>query len=55
MLFRTNTFVQNIYVIWMAWLQEEHLEIKKRKNLGETINWDEYKSMKFTQNVLNPS
>ena len=55
MLFRTNTFVQNIYVTRMAWLQEEHLAIKRRKNLGETVNWHEYKYMKFTQNVLNPS
>ena len=39
----------------MVWLQEEHIEIKRRKNTKETIILDEYKSMKFTQNVLNPS
>ena len=39
----------------MVWLREEHIEIKRRKNTGETVISDEYKSMKFTQNVLNPS
>lgn len=33
-------------------LREEHLAIKRRKNPGETVNWDNYKSMKFTQNVI---
>nr|ABK26932.1 unknown [Picea sitchensis] len=33
-------------------LREEHLAIKRRKNPGETVNWDDYKSMKFTRSVI---
>lgn len=33
-------------------LREEHLAIQRRKNPGETVNWDDYKSMKFTQSVI---
>ncbi|CAJ1786569.1 unnamed protein product [Sphenostylis stenocarpa] len=34
-------------------LKEEHQEIRKRKKEGEPLNWDDYKQMEFTQNVIN--
>ncbi|KAH1150288.1 hypothetical protein AAZX31_16G063600 [Glycine max] len=33
-------------------LKEEHQEIRKRKKEGELLNWEDYKQMNFTQNVI---
>ncbi|XP_065879653.1 cytochrome P450 85A-like [Euphorbia lathyris] len=33
-------------------IRDEHLAIRKRKNPGEAIDWDDYKSMKFTHAVI---
>ncbi|PIA39005.1 hypothetical protein AQUCO_02700290v1 [Aquilegia coerulea] len=33
-------------------MREEHLEIRKRKRPGEPIDWNDYKSMKFTRVVI---
>lgn len=40
-------FVQHLCV-----LQEEHQGIRKRKEDGEPLNWEDYKKMKFTRNVI---
>ncbi|KAK7293506.1 hypothetical protein RJT34_16373 [Clitoria ternatea] len=34
-------------------LKEEHQEIRERKDEGELLNWEDYKHMEFTQNVIN--
>ncbi|XP_027348045.1 cytochrome P450 724B1 [Abrus precatorius] len=34
-------------------LKEEHQDIRKRKKEGELLNWEDYKQMEFTQNVIN--
>ncbi|KAK7826580.1 cytochrome p450 90b1 [Quercus suber] len=33
-------------------LKEEHQGIRKRKEDGEPLNWEDYKKMKFTRNVI---
>nr|BAO79853.1 brassinosteroid-6-oxidase [Fagopyrum esculentum] len=33
-------------------LRKEHLEIRARKNAEDPINWEDYKSMKFTRAVI---
>ncbi|KAL5725807.1 Cytochrome P450 85A [Ranunculus cassubicifolius] len=33
-------------------IREEHMEIRKRKQPGDAIDWNEYKSMKFTRAVI---
>ncbi|CAI9762226.1 unnamed protein product [Fraxinus pennsylvanica] len=37
----------------LAQLKEEHDEIRARKGEEETLQWDDYKSMSFTQCVVN--
>ncbi|KAJ4973420.1 hypothetical protein NE237_006594 [Protea cynaroides] len=34
-------------------LKEEHHGIRKEKQKGEPLNWEDYKKMEFTQNVIN--
>ncbi|XP_042500165.1 cytochrome P450 724B1 [Macadamia integrifolia] len=34
-------------------LKEEHHGIRKEKQKGEALSWEDYKKMKFTQNVIN--
>ncbi|XP_058102038.1 cytochrome P450 724B1 [Magnolia sinica] len=34
-------------------LKEEHQAIRKRKEKGEHLNWEDYKQMEYTQNVIN--
>ena len=36
----------------MCTIQEEHQGIRKRKKDGEPLNWEDYKKMKFTHNVI---
>ena len=36
----------------MCTVQEEHQGIRKRKEDGEPLNWEDYKKMKFTHNVI---
>ncbi|KAL3636191.1 Cytochrome P450 85A [Castilleja foliolosa] len=33
-------------------LREEHFEIQQRKKAGEPLDWDDYKSMRFTRAVI---
>nr|AGV40782.1 steroid 23-alpha-hydroxylase [Echinacea purpurea] len=37
----------------LAQLKEEHEEIRKKKGASVTLEWDDYKSMPFTQCVVN--
>ncbi|KAI3931273.1 hypothetical protein MKX01_040190 [Papaver californicum] len=36
-------------------LKEEHQAIRKRKEKGGGLDWEDYKQMEFTQNVINES
>ncbi|KAI3956170.1 hypothetical protein MKW92_021757 [Papaver armeniacum] len=36
-------------------LKEEHQAIRNRKEKGKGLNWEDYKQMEFTQNVINES
>ena len=33
-------------------MQEEHQAIRKNKNDGESLNWEDYQKMDFTSNVI---
>lgn len=37
----------------LNFFQEEHLAIRQRKNPEDPIDWNDYKSMKFTRAVRN--